>query len=235
MPGEWEKYSHLKQECKQKNKKLVYLFLWYYCHMEPTDKQKNPWAVNVGGRLQQARQMANFTSLDLLLEQLPSEWHDKRSRFTNYEAGISLAPPDIVIMIAEATNCSACWIMFGSGPIRDNGRDIQAVRHQNLEFMVDELRQAKKLTGLYKGIGLSRHKVDEYIQDPFKKIEDRLSRKIEKHLKLTSGWMDEQHIENDPVCRSFPDDLRELMTLYSNADQKKRQMLMKIARVIIDK
>lgn len=195
---------------------------------------KNPWAIAVGSRLQQARQMAGMSNVDQLLKQFPKQWHNKRSRFTNYEAGISLAPPEVAELVANATHCSACWIMFGTGPIRDNNRDIQAVRHQNLVFKLDEMRQQKKLTALYKNAGLSQHKLQEHLNDPFKQIENRLARKLEKHLKLSTGWMDEQHIENDPICNSFPDDLRELMTLYSNADPEKRQMLLKIARTVTD-
>lgn len=199
-----------------------------------TTKAKNPWAIAVGNRLQQSRQMADFNNIDQLLQQLPKQWHKKRSRFTNYEAGISLVPPEIVELVAEATQCSACWIMFGTGPIRDNGRDIQAVRHQNLVFKIEEIRKQKKLGALYKEAGLSKHKVEEYLNDPFKQIEERLSKKLEKSLKLSPGWMDEQHIENDPICNSFPDDLRELMTLYSNASEEKRQMLLKLARTVTE-
>jgi len=199
-----------------------------------TPKGKNPWAIAVGSRLQQARQMAEFGNIDQLLEKLPKQWHNKRSRFTNYEAGISLAPPEIIELIADATLCSACWIMFGTGPIRDNGRDIQAVRHQNFTFKIEEMRKHKKLGALYKEAGLSKHKIDDYLNDPFRQIEDRLARKLEKHLKLIPGWMDEQHIENDPICNSFPDDLRELMTLYSNASEEKRQMLINIARTVTE-
>ncbi len=202
--------------------------------LTPISKDKNPWAIAIGSRLQQARQMANYNNLDQLLQQLPKQWHNKRSRFTNYEAGISLAPPEMVELIANATHCSACWIMFGTGPIRDNGRDIQAVRHQNFIFKIEEMRTHKKLGTFYKESGLSKHKIDEYLNDPFRQIEDRLARKLEKHLKLTPGWMDEQHIENDPICNSFPDDLRELMTLYSNANAEKRQMLLNIARTVTE-
>jgi hypothetical protein len=51
-------------------------------------------------------------------------------------------------------------------------------------------------------------------------------------LNVQAGWANEQHIENDPVCASFPEDIRELMLLYSGMDKDKRNMSLKVLRVI---
>ena len=44
--------------------------------------------------------------------------------------------------------------------------------------------------------------------------------------------MDEQHVETDPVCQSFPEDMRELMTIFSNLDPDKRRLLLRIAQAV---
>ncbi len=195
------------------------------------DVKKNPYAVAVGERIKQARRMAGLDNVEKLLEQMPG-WSDKRSRLTNYEAGISLAPPETVLDIARATGCSECWIMFGSGPIRSSGRDRQAIRHQNLVHAVEQARESKRLKVLMKALGLSPTKVDELIANPFVPISDRVARRGEQFLKKPAGWMDEQHVENDPVCRSFPNDMRELMSIYSELDAKQRALILNMARTV---
>lgn len=195
------------------------------------ETNKNPYAVAVGERIKQARRMAGFDNVEKLLEQMPG-WRDKRSRLTNYEAGISLAPPETVLDIARATGCSESWIMFGSGPIRATGRDKQAIRHQNLVYVVEQAREAKRLKPFLKALGLSPAKVDEMIANPFVPISDRVARKGEQFLKKPSRWMDEQHVENDPVCRSFPDDMRELMSIYSELNAKQRALVLNMARTV---
>ena len=123
--------------------------------------RKNPTAIQIGQRIKQARRMAGSDTAAQLLEKIP-DWGP--SRLGNYEAGISLPSPDDVKLIAEKTDSSPCWIMFGSGPIRASGRDAQAIRHQNLVATYEQARsQRGQLSPFLKAIGLSRKKLDEHI------------------------------------------------------------------------
>jgi len=191
--------------------------------------RKNPTAVKIGQRIKQARRMAGFDSAAQLLEYIP-DWGT--SRLGNYEAGISLPSPDDVKLIAEATDTSPCWIMFGSGPIRASGRDTQAIRHQNLVVTIEQVHSERgHLTRLLKTLGISRKKLDEYLANPFQPIPDRLVRRCEKFLNKPPAWMDEQHVETDPVCASFPEDMRRLMMVYSELPTIERKRLLRLAEV----
>ncbi|MGD8911012.1 MAG: helix-turn-helix transcriptional regulator [Chromatiales bacterium] len=192
-------------------------------------ERKNPTAVQIGQRIKQARKMAGMVTAEALLEQIP-EW--KRSRLGNYEAGISMPSPDDIRMLAAATGASPCWIMFGAGPIRSTERDLQAIRHQNLVIITEKAKANRKLTTLLKALGISRKKLDSHLANPFLPLTQRMMRRCELVLKKTSGWMDEQHVENDPLCSSFPDDMRELMTLYSNLNESNRKLMLRLARSI---
>jgi hypothetical protein len=59
-----------------------------------------------------------------------------------------------------------------------------------------------------------------------------MMRRCKSGLKKPSGWMDEQHVENDPLCSFFPDDMREMMTLYSNLNGIHRKLMLRLARAI---
>jgi transcriptional regulator with XRE-family HTH domain len=192
-------------------------------------ERKNPTAVQIGQRIKQARKMAGMVTAEALLEQIP-EW--KRSRLGNYEAGISMPSPDDIRMLAAATGASPCWIMFGAGPIRSTERDLQAIRHQNLVSITEKAKANRKLTTLLKALGISRKKLDSHLANPFLPLTQRMMRRCELVLKKTSGWMDEQHVENDPLCSSFPDDMRELMTLYSNLNESNRKLMLRLVRSI---
>jgi transcriptional regulator with XRE-family HTH domain len=192
--------------------------------------RKNPTAVQIGQRIKQARKMAGMETAEALLEKIIT-W--KRSRLGNYEAGISMPSPDDVRLIARATGASPCWIMFGAGPIRATGRDRQAIRHQNLAAIAEEARSRRMLTALLSGLGLSRKKLDAHLNNPFLDLSERLMRRCETHLKKPNGWMDEQHVEYDPLCSSFPDDMRELMTLYSNLGGSDRSLMLRLAKSIV--
>ena len=80
--------------------------------------------------------MAGFQSAASMLQEITG-WSN--SRLGNYEAGISLPSPDHIKLIAETTGVSPCWLMFGLGPIRSSGRDLQAIRHQNLVYLVETI------------------------------------------------------------------------------------------------
>lgn len=194
--------------------------------------RKNPTAVKIGQRIKQARRMAGFDSAAQLIEQIP-DWGT--SRLGNYEAGISLPSPDDVKLIAQATDTSPCWIMFGSGPIRATGRDTQAIRHQNLVATIEHVRSERGwLSRLLKDLGISRKKLDEYLANPFQSIPDRLVRRCEKFLNKPPAWMDEQHVETDPVCTSFPDDMRRLMMIYSDLPAVGRKRLLRLIEVFAE-
>lgn len=194
--------------------------------------RKNPTAVKIGQRIKQARRMASFDTAAQLIEKIP-DWG--ASRLGNYEAGISLPSPDDVQLIAQATGASPCWIMFGSGPIRASGRDTQAIRHQNLASTIEQTQAERgEIPRLLKALGISRKKLDEYLANPFQPIPDRLVRRCEKFLKKPPSWMDEQHVETDPVCTSFPEEMRRLMMIYSELPALERRRLLRLVEVFIE-
>ncbi len=191
---------------------------------------KKPTAIQIGQRIKQARKMAGFDTASQLLEQIEN-WGT--GRLGNYEAGISLPSPDDIKVISTVTGSSPCWIMFGLGPIRATGRDVQAIRHQNFGYLFEQYKSDKNsLVKFLKAIGLSRKKVDEYLNNPFKNIPDRISRKSEKFAQRSIGWLDQQHVESDPVCAAFPDDMRRIMEIFSNLSVTKRKTLLKISEII---
>jgi len=191
---------------------------------------KNPTAIRIGQRIKQARKMAGFNTASQLLAEI-DDWGT--GRLGNYEAGISMPSPDDIETIASITDSSACWIMFGAGPIRATGRDHQAIRHQNLTAIFEKYKLIRGgVNKLLKATGLSRNKLNEYIADPFFAISDRLAKKLEALEKKPKGWIDEQHVESDTVCAAFPQDMQEIMTIFSNLEKPSRHTLLEIARVI---
>lgn len=191
--------------------------------------KKNPTAIQIGQRIKQARKMAGFDTAAQLLAKIP-DWGT--GRLGNYEAGISLPSPDDVKTIARVTRSSPCWIMFGLGPIRATGRDRQAIRHQNFVYIFDNCKAERGgITRFLKATGLSRKKIDEHLENPFLTIPDRLARKCEQFAKKSVGWLDEQHVESDPVCAAFPEDMRQVMEIFSNLPVEKRKMFLSVAEV----
>lgn len=194
-------------------------------------RSKDPVAIKIGKRIAQARKMAGFKTAREFRLKLP-KWPENRLSW--YEAGYSMPHPDDVERIAELTGSSACWIMFGLGPIRSGERDLQAVRHQNLVYLYHAAAEeggraeAAFISALY----LQAGKLAEYIDNPFKHIGERLARRIEKAGGRPRRWLDEQHVESDGLCRSFPDDLRELMTIYSEVSDKGKGLILALARTI---
>jgi len=194
--------------------------------------KKNPTAVQIGQRIKQARKMAGFDTAAQLLENI-GDWGT--GRLGNYEAGISIPSPNDIKTIANITESSPCWIMFGHGPIRSAGRDIQAIRHQNFVYIFENCKiQKGSITKFLKSIGLSRKKVDEYLNNPFLTIPDRIARKCEKFAKRKIGWIDAQHIETDPICASFPEDMQRLMMIFSELPETDQKRLIKLAEVFTD-
>ncbi|MFV2059801.1 MAG: helix-turn-helix domain-containing protein [Gammaproteobacteria bacterium] len=193
---------------------------------------KKPTAIQIGQRIKQARKMAGFDTAAQLLEQIP-DWGT--GRLGNYEAGISLPSPDDVKTISKVTDASPCWIIFGLGPIRSSGRDIQAIRHQNFGYIFENCKNHKgAITQFLKATGLSRKQVENQINNPFQSLSTQIARKSEKFAKRPVGWMDEQHVESDPLCAAFPDDMRHIMEIFSNLSLGKRKMLLDIANIIYE-
>lgn len=194
-------------------------------------EKKNPTAVQIGQRIKQARRMAGFDTAAQLLRKIP-EWGT--GRLGNYEAGISLPSPDDVKVISEATESSPCWIMFGIGPIRSTGRDIQAIRHQNFVYIFENSKiQRGAMTKFYKAVGFSRKKVIDYTSNPFLKIPDRIARRCEQFQNKPKGWMDEQHVESDPICAAFPEDMKRVMEIFSSLHDDKQKMFMKMVEIFM--
>lgn len=181
---------------------------------------------HIPARIKLARRMAGLDTQATLLQLIP-EW--KPSRLGNYEAGVSTPGPDDILLIARATDTSACWLMFGLGPIRPSARDLQAIRHQNLSRLAEQI-DIPNLSGTLK---LPQKKLREHLDNPFLPIEDDLARQCEQAGKHRSGWMDEQHVEDDPLCMAFPEDMRELMMLYSGLEESNRQVVLATMKSLI--
>ena len=184
----------------------------------------------IAARIKIARKMAGLNTQALLLKKVES-W--KPSRLGNYEAGISTPGADDILIIAEATGVSPCWLIFGIGPIRSEARDLQAIRHQNLGNWVHQLVEKRgAVSRLAKALGMIKKELDALLENPFQPVSDQQARQFELHLNLRSGWMDEQHVEHDPLCMSFPDDIRELMMLYSQQPPQQRQVILETVRTL---
>lgn len=193
---------------------------------------KNPTAVKIGQRIKQARKMAGFNTAAQLLEQL-DDWGT--GRLGNYEAGISLPSPDDIQVIADTTGASACWIMFGHGPIRAVGRDIQAIRHQNFVHIINNsAKQRGGINRFLKTTGITQDKLENHINNPFLKIPNTLARKCEKFAGKKTSWIDQQHVETDPVCASFPTDMQRLMMFYSELPETGQKKLIKLAEILFE-
>lgn len=185
---------------------------------------------NIPARIKLARKMAGLETQASLVERIPG-W--KASRVGNYEAGVSVPGPDDMLLIARATDSSPCWLMFGLGPIRPNERDLQAIRHQNLSRLAEQARQKKEgLAGMAKSLRLAQKTLQSHLDNPFLPIDDALAGRCERLGKRRKGWMDEQHIEDDPLCMAFPEDMRELMMLYSGLAPGQRKLVLETLRTL---
>ena len=182
----------------------------------------------VGERIRQARQMAGFDTIASLTERFP-DWSERR--LGNYENGTSLPNPLDILRISKETNTSPCWITFGIGSIRSSDRDIQAIRYQNFSHLYEKMNKAEQLV-LRKAIKLKPREMSHYLDNPYLKITETLCRKIERHLEKTKGWMEQQHVEMDGLSDFFPEDVKELLSIYSNLDTDGRAMLLAISRSV---
>ncbi len=187
-------------------------------------------SANIPARIKLARKMAGLETQASLVERIPG-W--KPSRVGNYEAGVSVPSLDDMLLIAKATDSSPCWLMFGLGPIRPNARDQQAIRHQNLTRLVEQAQQKKDGSAvLAKSLRIAQKRLREHLDNPFLPIDDALARRCERIGKHRQGWMDEQHIEDDPLCMAFPEDMRELMMIYSSLLPGQRTVVLETVRTL---
>lgn len=201
--------------------------------MAATPRAKDPIAVQVGARIKQARQMAGYKTQGELNKILIGDYGWSTGRLGNYEAGQSMPGPQEAHILGKVTGSSECWIMFGAGPIRSRERDVQAIRHQNLTLSINELKEQNKgYAEFLEKAGSTPTALQKYLDNPFKKIGDRQARRFERALNRRKGWLDEQHIDHDPVCGQFPDDMREMMTIYSELPDAEREKLLNIARIL---
>lgn len=185
---------------------------------------------NIPARIKLARKMAGLKTQASLVERIPG-W--KASRIGNYEAGVSVPSPDDMLLIARATDSSPCWLMFGLGPIRTNERDQQAIRHQNFTRLAEQALQKKGGAEAWaKSLRLSQRRLHDQLDNPFLPIDDTLAHRCERVANRRRGWMDEQHIEDDPLCMAFPEDMRELMMLYSGLQPPQRTLVLETVRTI---
>lgn len=185
---------------------------------------------HIPARIKLARKMAGLETQAKLVEQIEG-W--KPSRLGNYEAGVSVPSPDDMLLIAKATGASPCWLMFGLGPIRSNHRDVQAIRHQNLTRLLEKAEDGNGgKTALAKALGITIQKLDEHLDNPFLLIGDGFAKKCEAFVDKRSGWMNEQHVEDDPVCNAFPDDMRELMMIFSELNESQRAMALDLVKIV---
>lgn len=197
---------------------------------------KNPNNILIGQRIKQARKTAGFNTAAQLLEQINHEgakWG--KGRLGNYEAGISQPSPDDITLIAKITQTSACWIMFGNGPIRARTQELQALRHQNLQTLVnDYLPKPAQYRQFLNTTGLSARKLEQHLLNPFLAITDKLARCCEKYARLETQWMDKHHLECDPALLAYPENMCRLMEIYSNLDSINQNRLLAIAEILDD-
>jgi len=192
-----------------------------------TTRSKDPTAIRIGKRIALARKMAGFSTAKAFRLKL-DDW--PANRLSWYEAGYSMPHPADVERIAGLTGASPCWIQFGLGPIRSGERDLQAVRHQNLVYLLEQV--AAGTGGLLAATGLSAERLDAHMDNPFLRISERVARGLEQATGKPAKWLDEQHVESDGLCASFPDELRELMTIYSDLDPQGRALLIALAKTV---
>lgn len=194
---------------------------------------KHNYKKQIAARVKQARVMGGFAVQKDLNEILVNKHGWSTGRLGNYESANSTPGYEEVSLISEVTRTSACWIMFGTGPIRSQHRDIQAIRHQNLVHSLLSIEDDKKKYKQFLEKSESNAEaIKKFLDNPFKKIGDRQTRRFERALGRPKGWMDAQHIDIDPICNNFPEDIRELMLIYSELNEKDSVKLLEIARLL---
>lgn len=179
----------------------------------------------IGKRIRLARDMAGLTQKDLVRLE-PEKLGENPSIISNWENGKHKPDHDQIEAIARSTGTSPSWILMGYGPICSGNRDIQAIRHQNLNFRWTELDFSDSGNGSQQSISLQE--VIGYLCDPKCHIKDETARRFEQALGKPDRWMDEQHVDHDPVLQSLPDGIREILNFYSEMPEKHRHFVMEV-------
>ena len=131
---------------------------------------KHDFKKQIGARVKQARVMGGFSTQKDLNEILVKKHGWSTGRLGNYESGGSAPGHDEFLILSSETGTSACWIMFGTGPIRSDHRDLQAIRHQNLVHSLLLIQENKKEYTLFlKKAESNPEAINKFIDNPFKK------------------------------------------------------------------
>lgn len=189
--------------------------------MKPSSKKQ------MGKRIRLARQMAGLTQEQLIKKVLNSRGN--KSTVSNWENGRHCPDRRQIESIACVTGTSPSWIERGHGPISTENRSVQAIRHQNLSFRWHELTFSEmRVPSHYEH--LSEEQILAYLCDPETTIPDEAAREFEQAIGKPGGWMDEQHVENDPVLSALPEEAREILDIYSELPKKYREFLVSSIR-----
>ncbi|MES9822124.1 MAG: helix-turn-helix transcriptional regulator [Candidatus Thiodiazotropha sp.] len=191
-----------------------------------TSSDRNPLYVKIGKRIRQARLMAKESNSRILSERLG--WSG--GRLNNFETGASTPGVEETLQYCEAVGADPCWITYGVGSPRAS--TLQSTRYRNLMAVVDKAESAGNLLELLEGIQVTVDGLDKLRANPFKEIPDRLARRCEKHLQLRKGWFDESHIEHG-FCQPLPDDMRQLLTLYTKLSANDRRKLYAMGALLL--
>ena len=178
----------------------------------------------VGKRIRLARKMANMTQKSLLEAATP-HFGKNESRISNWENGRSTPLYRQIMLIAQITGTSPAWIVMGYGPIRSEKRDIQAIRHQNLTFKWYEPGSSKMRRSSQQSLDITEQMVIEFLCNPGIEIDDASARLLERQFDMPKGWMDEQHVDHDPVLCALPEGIREILAFYSELPPSQRCLI----------
>ncbi|MES9903134.1 MAG: helix-turn-helix transcriptional regulator [Sedimenticola sp.] len=187
---------------------------------------RNPLYVKIGKRIRQARLMAKESNSRTLSERLG--WSG--GRINNFETGASTPGVEETLQFSKAVGADPCWITYGVGS--PTASSLQSTRYRNLMLVINEAESAGELLELLKAMQLSVEQLEKYRANPFKTISDRLVRRCEKHLQKQEGWLDESHIEHG-FCEALPEDMRELLTVYSKLPKDDRQKLYAMSELLL--
>ncbi len=67
--------------------------------------------------------------------------------------------------------------------------------------------------------------VIEYFCNPKSVIDDASTRLLERQFDVSEGWMDEQHVDHDPVLCALPAGIREILAFYSELPPSQRCLI----------
>jgi len=82
------------------------------------------------------------------------------------------------------------------------------------------------------GTDFGQERLGEHLDNPFLAIDDALARRCDGAAGHRPGRMDEQPVEDGPLGMAFPEDMREIMTLYSELDTDGRRSVLTTLRAL---